>query len=265
MQTLTKTSLLSLNTLAEVIAIAQHAGAILREMFDTNLDVWEKNPGDFLTDADMAAHHYIVSDLRRRFPGTHVWSEEGQRPASGTSPLWVVDPLDGTANYAHRFPNIAVSIALYSEGQYVLGVVHDPLRGHTFAALRGHGATLNGCPIHVSDEQRLQRAFVACDWARGEPRKRLMRVIQDVGMEVHAIRSLGAAALGMAYVAVGWLEGYFNVNLQPWDFGAGVVIVEEAGGYVTNWRGGPLGLEASDVLCANPHLHPLLLHRTFDV
>jgi len=213
----------------------------------------------------MAAHHYILNELGRRFPDTQVWSEEGQRPDASAAPLWVVDPLDGTANYAHHFPNFAVSIALHMQGEFVLGVVHDPLRGYTFAALRGQGAFLDGRPISVSSETRMARAFLACDWARGEPRARLLRVVQDVGQEVHALRSLGAAALGMAYVAAGWLEGYFNVNLQPWDFAAGVVIVEEAGGRISDWQGARLGLAPSDVLCANPHLHAHLLSRVSDI
>lgn len=258
-------TLLSIESLRLVEAVARHAGEILRQMFDADPRVWEKNPGDFLTEADMAAHHYLVEELERRFLGTQVWSEEGRRPDSSSAPLWVVDPLDGTANYAHHFPNFAVSIALYVEGAYHLGVVHDPLRGHTFAALRGHGATLDGRPIRVSGEARMHRAFLACDWARGEPRARLLRVVQRVGREAHALRSLGAAALGMAYVAAGWLEGYFNVSLQPWDFAAGAVIVEEAGGRVSDWRGAPLDLRPSDVLCTTPYLYPDLLSAVADV
>ncbi len=262
MHTLTKDALLSPNALHQVEAIAREAGHILRQMFDTTPEVWEKSPGDFLTAADMAAHHYILEALTRQFPDTRVWSEEGERPEASLTPLWVVDPLDGTANYAHRFPNFAVSIGLFAEGEYMLGVVHDPLRGHTFSALRGHGASLDGHPLRVSSESRLHRSFVALDWARGEPRQRLLRVVQRVGQEAHALRSLGAAALGLCYVAAGWLEGYFNVSLQPWDFAAGVVIVEEAGGRVSDWRGNPLGLESSDVVCANPGIYPLLLTLT---
>ena len=261
----TRSNLYSPETLRQVEVIAQRAGDILRDMFDANPDVWEKKPGDFLTEADMAAHHYILEALGTQFPDTEVWSEEGARPDASSAPLWVVDPLDGTANYAHHFPNVAVSIALHAEGAYVLGVVHDPLRGHTFAALRGHGATLDGRPIHVSEEGRMARAFVACDWARGEPRQRLLVAVNRFAQDVHALRSLGAAALGMAYVAAGWLEGYFNVTLQPWDFAAGVVIVEEAGGRVSDWRGAPLGLEASDVLCANSSVYRALLARVSDI
>lgn len=258
-------TLLSLDTLHEVENVARRAGDILRQMFDANPDVWEKKPGDFLTDADMAAHHYILEALARRFPDTQVWSEEGPRPDESTAPLWVVDPLDGTANYAHHFPNVAVSIALYMDGAYVLGVVHDPLRGHTFAALRGHGATLNGHPIRASEESQLQRAFVACDWARGAPRRRLLAAVNRIARDAHALRSLGAATLGMAYVAAGWLEGYFNVALQPWDFAAGVIIVEEAGGRIGDWRGAPLGLEPSDVLCANERLYESLRAQVADL
>ncbi len=262
MHTLTKDVLLSVATLQRVEAIAREAGDILRQMFDTGPQVWEKRPGDFLTAADMAAHHFILETLSREFPDTRVWSEEGNRPDPSPAPLWVVDPLDGTANYAHRFPNFAVSIGLFADGNFALGVVHDPLRGHTFAALRGQGATLNGHPIHVSREPRMERSFIALDWARGESRERLLRAVQHVGRDAHALRSLGAAALGLCYVAAGWLEGYFNVSLQPWDFAAGVVIVEEAGGRVSDWRGGRLGLEPSDVVCANPHLYPVLLAVT---
>ncbi len=235
---------------------------MLRRMSRTHANVWEKAPGDLVSDADLAVNTFLLTELRRQFPGTVVWSEEGVRPPEIKEPTWIVDPLDGTTNFAHRFPTFAVSIALWLEGTTVLGVVHDPMREHTFAALKGRGATLNGARLRVSNTQELPRALMACDWARGKAREGLLNLLNRVGREAHAVRAMGAAALGIAYVAAGWVDGYFNASLFPWDFAAAALIVEEAGGVVTSWGGKPLGLRKSSLICGNPHIHRTLLAFT---
>lgn len=242
-----------------VITITREAGAILRDMLFAHARVWEKAPGDLLTEADMAAHNLILARLHEHFPDTEVWSEEGAEPLRNHRPLWLVDPLDGTTNFAHHHPAFAVSIGLVEEGQPTLGVVYDPLRDHLFAAERGKGATMNGHPLRVSTEARLTHSLMACDWTRREIRPRLLAVVQEVGREVHAFRVMGTAALGIAYVAAGWLDGYFNARLHPWDYAAGVVILEEAGGIISTWRGDPLRMGVHDVVCGNPTLHRVLL------
>ena len=246
-------------TLDDIVDIAQAAGDILRRMMNAHPDVWEKAPGDLLTDADIAANKHIVAALERAYPHIPIWSEEGNRPSHTEGLVWLVDPLDGTTNFAHRFPTFAVSIGLWAEGQPLLGVVHDPMRGHTFAALREHGATLNGAPLKVSSVSQLPRALMACDWARGQARERLLGLLNRVGREAHAVRAMGAAALGICYVAAGWLDGYFNASLYPWDYAAGLVILLEAGGKASTWTGAPLSLEKTSVLCTTPALHPQLL------
>ncbi|NPA90594.1 MAG: inositol monophosphatase [Chloroflexi bacterium] len=252
----------SKHTLQTVIRIAHEAGRLLHRMTRTHANVWEKSPGDLVSDADLAANTFLLSELRRHFPGTDVWSEEGVRPPHIVRPTWIVDPLDGTTNFAHRFPTFAVSIGLWQEGEIILGVVYDPMRDHTFAALKGKGATLNGTRIRVSGTQEPQQALMACDWARGKAREALLNLLNRVGREAHAVRAMGAAALGICYVAAGWVDGYFNASLFPWDFAAASLIVEEAGGVLTTWGGKPLGLRKTSLICGNPHIHRHLLSLT---
>ncbi len=255
-------ALRSPQTLKRIVRVAQEAGRLLYRLSRTDAKVWEKAPGDLVSDADLAANTFLLTELRRHFPGTVVWSEEGVRPTEVAQPTWIVDPLDGTTNFAHRFPTFAVSIALWLEGEIVLGVVHDPMRDHTFAALKGQGATLNGTRLRVSGTQQLSRALMACDWARGKARAGLLNLLNRVGRRAHAVRALGAAALGISYVAAGWVDGYFNASLFPWDFAAAALIVEEAGGIVTSWGGKPLGLRKSSLICGNPSIHRTLLSFT---
>ncbi len=243
---------------ARVAAIARAAGQVIRAKFEEAFAVWEKGPGDLLTEADMAAHRTITAALQEAFPAVPVWSEEGAPPADREHPLWLVDPLDGTSNFVHHFPTFAVSIALWQGGRPWVGVVYDPLRDHLFTACRGGGAFLDGRPLHVSDVAGLDQALVACDWTRGRSRPRLLAAVNAIGPEVHALRSLGAAALGLAYVAAGWLDAYFNAQLQPWDFAAGVLLVEEAGGRAGTWQGQPLPLATTTVVAANPRIYAVL-------
>jgi len=246
-------------TREHIVEIAHTAGDILRRMVNAHPDVWEKSPGDLLTDADLAANRYIISELTRAYPSIPVWSEEGTPPEDTNQMLWLVDPLDGTTNFAHRFPSFAVSIGLWAPEGPILGVVHDPMREHTFSALRGHGATLNGTPLNVSQVTHLSRALMACDWARGEARERLLGLLNHIGREAHAVRAIGAAALGISYVAAGWLDGYFNANLHPWDYGAGIVILQEAGGVASTWSGARIALTQTSIICTTPALHPQVL------
>ncbi len=248
-------------TLEQVIAIAQEAGSILRRMYRESPHVWEKAPGDLLTEADLAANAHIVQRLGELFPHTVVWSEEGDVPPDTGARLWLIDPLDGTSNFAHRFPSFVVSIALWEEGAFTLGVVYDPLREDTFAAVRGGGATLNGRPIQVSARERLTESIVGCDWTRGPARRTLLALVTDIGMDVHALRVIGAAALSIAYVAAGWMDGYFNARLQPWDYAAGAVILTEAGGHIADWTGKPVGLRPTPIVCGNAHIFRLLQPR----
>ncbi len=258
----TMETLLTPTTLARVEHIAREAGRRVRAHFQAAFNVWEKAPGDLLTDADVAAHRYIVQALADAFPHVQVWSEEGEAPAHPERPLWLVDPVDGTTNFAHRFPVFVVSLALWWEGRPVLGVVYDPLRDQLFSALRGHGAFLNGeRRLSVTATRHLDQALVACDWTRGPGRPHLLAAVNALGLEVQALRCLGAAALGLAYVAAGWLDAYFNAQLQPWDFAAGVVLVEEAGGLTSDWQGAPLPLGTTTVLAATPPLYPVVQSR----
>lgn len=240
---------------------AYGAGETILDHYGTDIDVALKggDPRDLVTAADLAAEAAILAALQRAQPGYAFLSEEGVQPGDAVddeTPTWVVDPIDGTSNFAHGLPLFAVSIALHHAGQSQVGVVHAPALGWTFAAARGLGATLNQRPLHVSDRPTLHGALVGCDWSRHLPlRRRAIAAFGDFAPRVHTLRSMGSAALGFAAVAAGWLDLYFNYSLQPWDTAAGALLVQEAGGRVTSLAGDPWRVATPDVLVSNGALH----------
>jgi len=190
-------------------------------------------------------------------------AEEGGALPGEEDARWIVDPLDGTTNYAHGLPVFAVSIALEKAGEVVLGVVHDPMREETFVAERGEGANLNGEPISVSETDELVRALVVT----GFPYDRdevpaTVDLFGHFSMLVQGMRRLGSAALDLCYVAAGRLDAYYERGIHAWDVAAGNLILEEAGGTITNYRGGPFETEEADLVASNGPLHPALVELT---
>ncbi len=220
--------------------LAMRAGALLRDTLDEPRDIARKGAVDLVTDADKASEALISTGIRAAFPDHRLIGEEGARGAierdGEASPFgWLIDPLDGTTNYAHRYPHFAVSIALEHRGRPVMGVVYDPMRDELFVGVDGGGATLNGQPIHVSETKELIASLVAS----GFPYDLTMRtesnaLWQAFNGRVQGVRRDGAAALNLCYVAAGRLDGYWERPVQPWDMGAGVVIVREAGGTISS-------------------------------
>lgn len=246
--------------LAVALEAAHRAGEVLVERLWGQRQVVTKGYRDVVTDADTAAEAVVLSLIRARFPDHAILSEEAGRTGSDSPYVWVVDPLDGTTNYSHRHPVFSVSIAVMKEGEPAVGVVRDPLRGHTFAACRGQGATLNGKPIEVSPFDRLEDAIVALDWGHTDvERERVLRRLVALVPRCRTVRVLGSAALALAYVGAGWLELYFNAALGPWDAAAASLIITEAGGRLSGLEGEPWQVGQPGLLATNGLLHSEVL------
>ncbi len=249
---------------------ARAAGKILREELDGAREIRSKGKRDIVTDADYAADHAVRSILHARYPRDHFLSEEdsaetreqlwARAGASDGARLWIVDPLDGTTNYAHRLPAFTVSIALYQQGAVQLGVVYDPLRDEMFAAERGAGAFLNGKRIKVSATRQFERAVIGTEFARDQKsRSRTIAMFTRVLARVTSGRAFGSAALSLCFVAAGRLDGYFHLALSPWDVAAGALIIEQAGGKITTLTGEPWSVHSKSYVTSNGLLHHQLL------
>jgi len=246
-------------------SLAARAGAqTLRQLWNQAVEVEPKARFDFVTEADRASEQAILELIRRRHPHHAVLAEESapsRRPPQDLSGvLWVVDPLDGTTNFIHRFPHLAVSVAALVDGRPAVGVIIDVTRGEEFAACAGAGVTLNGRPVRVSPQQDPARALLLTGFPfRDKDRlPTYLQLFQELFLKVSGIRRAGAAALDLAYVAAGRAEGFWELGLKPWDLAAGILMVQEAGGVVSDFHGGPHALWHGDVVAANPHLHPLI-------
>jgi myo-inositol-1(or 4)-monophosphatase len=210
---------------------------------------------DLVSDADRVSEAAVKELLATERPDDGLLAEEGSAQESASGRRWVVDPLDGTINYLYKLPTWCVSVALEDEQGGVVAVVHDPLRDETFTAGRGQGARVNGHEIHVSGEERPERALIATGFSyRAEVRASQAEVVSRVLPRFRDIRRAGAAALDLAYLAAGRLDGYYERGLKPWDWAAARLLVTEAGGAVAELPGEPMGLAA-----ASPGLLPKLL------
>ncbi len=255
--------------LAGAIAAAKIGGAVLLERLETVRTVSFKGPGrsNLLTDADRASEEAIVRHLTSAFPGHAILAEEGGG-AGNSEWTWIIDPLDGTTNYAHGVPHFCVTLGVEgptAEGPRVLaGVVYDPTRGELFAAARGQGATLNGKPIHVSSTARLENALMCTGFPydlQVKPEVPL-GLFSKLVVQAQGIRRMGSAALDLAYVACGRFDGYFEFGLQPWDIAAGSLLIEEAGGAVSRIDGQPFAVRYGDILASSAALAPVLTQTT---
>jgi myo-inositol-1(or 4)-monophosphatase len=225
---------------------ARAAGEVALGGFRGPLEVRSKGGKDIVTQYDMAAERAAIEVIRARYPTHGILAEEGglagpQAPSHDF--LWMVDPIDGTHNYAAQLPFWCVSVAVGGpDGTPLAGVVLDPVHDELFSAIRGGGAFLNGSPIKVSSNGELSEAFVASDIGyRPGVARRMLFLATWVQPMVRRWRLLGSAVLAMAYVAAGRFDAYFHLSLQPWDLGAASLLVEEAGGLTTDWEGRPLG------------------------
>jgi len=239
--------------------LARAAGGIQRDRYETSLDVGTKSSAiDLVTEVDRACEALVVETLERERPRDAILAEEGGgRGREDATYRWVVDPLDGTVNFAHGYPAFCVSIGLEREGERVLGVVYEPLRDELFHATRGGGAFRNGRRIQVSSAGALGEALVATGFAYDvrEALEDNLDHFARVAKRAQGIRRGGAAALDLGYVACGRLDGYWELKLHPWDVAAGILLVEEAGGRVSDFRGGPPPSSGAEILATNGRFH----------
>src|SRR5450631_3879120 len=239
--------------LRDLEPIAREAGALLMTYFDRQIKIEYKGGADLVTAADRASEKLIVERLQARWPQHGVVGEEGTRSETGADYRWYVDPLDGTTNFAHGYPVFCVSVALArKDDQLEAGVLYDPTRDELFAAERGQGATLNGKSLHVSKTPRLAESILGTGFPSHKRHKNPnIYFYQQITLRSHGVRRAGSAALDLAYVACGRLDGFWEFNLNPWDTSAGVLLVEEAGGTVTHFDGGKFTLDSREVLATN--------------
>ncbi len=250
--------------LTTAVAIAREAGALLREGFGQEKEVAAKSSAvDWVTQFDQAAEALIMARLQAAFPGHTLVGEEGGTRAGDGRYTWYIDPLDGTTNFAHGFPVFCVSMALYQGTRPLVGVIYDPLREECFTAVTGQGAYLNGTrPLHVSQANTLLHSLLAT----GFPYDRHTSDHDNLAQlalflkRVHGIRRAGAAALDMAYVAAGRLDGYWEYKLNSYDVAAGLLLVQAAGGTVTDMQGSPPLIAPHMALVAsNGRIHEQML------
>jgi myo-inositol-1(or 4)-monophosphatase len=249
---------------------ARAAGQVLYEKFNLTREVRAKGRRDIVTDADFAAERAVRQVLLADSQEDRLLSEEddtatrkalwAQARVSPTLALWVVDPLDGTTNYAHHLPHFSVSVALYLGGQVELGVVYDPMREELFSAERRRGATLNGEPIAPSSVSVFEQALIGTEWSRAPAeRKSTAVLLSRMVRRAMSARAIGSAALSFCYVAAGRLDGYFHLSLSPWDVAAGALIADEAGCRVTTPSGAPWTVHSKAYLVTNGHLHATMM------
>ncbi len=255
--------------------IAREAGALLREYFARGVETEYKGDVDLVTEADRAAEKLIRTRLARAFPEHGVYGEEGTRERLEGAYRWYVDPLDGTTNFAHGFPHFAVSLGLehrpaaakpQEDGLLVAAVIYDPMRNELFTAEPGRGAALNGKPIHVSNVADLAASLLATGFpSRKRHASPNIHFYQEFTLRSHGVRRAGSAALDLAYVACGRMEGFWEFNLNPWDTAAGVLLVEEAGGRVTDFSGRRFRLSSEECLASNGLVHRQLIDLFADM
>ncbi|MEL6895922.1 MAG: inositol monophosphatase family protein [Planctomycetota bacterium] len=247
---------------------AQRAGEVLlryqREGFkaESKSDTGTTLSYNLVTAADVDSERVVGDTISDAFPHHALLGEENLDGDVNASDLWIIDPLDGTNNYVHGVPHYAVSIGYYRDGLPMVGVVYCPATNQWFTAVKGRGATHNDQRVYVAKENSLSQVLVGCGfyYDRGEMMRRTLRTIEALfARDIHGIRRFGTASLDLCYVGCGLLGAFFEYQLSPWDFAAGRLFVEEAGGKVTNCDGSPLTMEKTSVLASNRHLHAEML------
>lgn len=242
--------------LETAVEIAREAGSLLANYFERRVAYEIKGDQDLVTEADHASEQLIIERLASHFPSHSIVAEESGRHERSSEFRWYVDPLDGTTNFAHGFPTYNVTMGLEQNGEMICGVVYDPSRQETFTAEKGAGAYLNNRRIHVSKAKRLEEALMTS----GFPTRRRhldvnVHFFYQLAMITHGMRRTGSAAIDLANVASGRIDGFWEFGLSPWDMAAGLLLVQEAGGRVTDMRGGPHQLSSKTLLASNGLIH----------
>ncbi len=236
---------------------ARTAGRILRENIDGKREIKYKGDINLVTEMDTRSERAVVGVLRAAFPDHGIIAEEETQIRNQSGYIWIIDPLDGTTNYAHGYPCFSVSIALEFENDVIVGVVYDPMRDELFSARKGHGAHLNGKKIAVSGADTLLKSLLATGFPydRKVSEKNNLDYFHRLLMASQEVRRDGSAALDLCYVAAGRFDGFWELKLKPWDVAAGSLIVREAGGTVTDLSDGPFDMHAEEILASNGRIH----------
>ncbi|HYR52617.1 MAG TPA: inositol monophosphatase family protein, partial [Candidatus Dormibacteraeota bacterium] len=246
--------------------VAREAGALLKENFGKSQEIEYKGRIDLVTEMDRRSEELIIGRLRAGFPGDGFWAEErGREAGSGESDrVWIIDPLDGTVNYAHEYPVFSVSIALQVAGELVVGAVYNPLLDDMYAARKGGGATLNGQQRRVTKVDKLEQALLATGFgydvgSEPDPEKNNLGPFSRFIRVARAVRRAGSAALAIAKVGVGRTDGFWERGLRPWDMAAAIVVGGEGGGQLTNYVGQIPSLEGCELVASNGRIHGKML------
>lgn len=247
---------------------ARRAGSLLLERFGSLREIrYKGSPSNIVTEMDRQAEALVIDCIRSRFPDHAILAEEGGPRVGSTGHRWIVDPLDGTTNYAHGMPFFAVSIALEVDGRVEVGVVFDPNRDECFTAVRGQGAFLNGQRLRVSETPTLDESLLSTGYPYDIRKTRDNNLAEHAAFMVRcrSVREMGSAAINLALVAAGRLDAFWELVLGPWDVAAGCLMVEEAGGRVTTPAGGLVNIDKPSVLASNGRIHEEMLATLRDV
>lgn len=251
-------------TLADIERLARQSGKILHDNFEKDHQVDYKGIIDLVTEVDHASEKFLITEISNQFPGHSFLAEESGATASGSEHLWIIDPLDGTVNYAHGVPLFSVSIAYSFRETVVLGAVYDPMRDEMFSAERGKGSWLNGRKLKTGSASELQKSLLVTgfpyDSWHSKPNN--FDFFSKLGRMTQGVRRFGSAAIDLSYIAAGRLDGYWEFSLKPWDVAAAGLIAEESGTKVTNIKGEADYLNyPQSIVAANPVLHALLIEQ----
>ena len=242
---------------------AREAGNIIMAHFPGEKRVtYKEGRSNIVTDVDLLAEENITALLREEYPGFGIITEESADIAGDSSFTWIIDPIDGTRNYAYGIPHFCVALALAHKEEILLGIAYDPVRDELFRAEKGLGAFLNDSPIAVSNKTSLQAALVGFDMGYdAEIGQEILGVASALWPVVVSVRVMGSAALGLAYAACGRLDLYLHLALYPWDLAAGILLVREAGGVITELDGQPVSIRSKSVIATNSGIHDDFMRR----
>jgi myo-inositol-1(or 4)-monophosphatase len=249
--------------LAVAIGAAKLAGGIILDNLGriSKEDINIKQASDFVTRVDKESERNIISTIKKNFPDHHFLAEESVKEIETDGYRWIIDPLDGTTNFIHRYPVFCVSIALQYRREIILGVIYEPLKSDLFTAQKGRGAFLNGDIIRVSQTRTLKDSLIATGFPfrRKEFIDSYLGLFKNIFLRVSDLRRAGSAALDLAWLACGSCEGFFEIGLSPWDMAAGELLIREAGGIVTDFGGGSDYLSTGNIVAGVPGIHGELL------
>ena len=245
------------NILNIAIHAAKESGVIQREWMGKDKKVELKGEVNLVTEVDRICEGRVIEIIKDAFPEHNILTEETPMPEGSSSYRWIIDPLDGTTNYAHGYPFFCTSIALELEGKIMLGAIYDPLLDELFTSRKGKGAFLNGERITVSKTPRLTESLICTGFPYDLRESPVNNVdhFNNFIMKARAVRRDGSAALDLCYVAAGRFDGFWELKLNPWDVAAGTLVVEQAGGMVTNFAGGNLDIYGQETIASNGRIH----------